>query len=164
MTSNAQIDVLSVVARQCIAVTCLERFCKRYDIAHPAISMFVEHVWKVAQIRAETFPSWERTFSHLPVTGLGDKWPKDVCTAIPECVLGVLPELVEHVLETSACTWYGDDLLATKRQLEIVLKICQKHGVLIPDFENYTQQQAQLHGGWGPSLTDQEVRDWRALV
>jgi hypothetical protein len=126
--------------------------------------MFVEHLWKVAQVRPETFPSWEQKFSCLPVTGLGDKWPEDVCAVIPESIRNTLVALVEHVLEISACTWYGDDLPATIKHLEIVLCICQEHNIPAPHFQNYTQREAQMHGGWGPPLTDQEVSFWRALA
>ena len=161
---NISMDTLSVIARQCIAVTCLQRFCRRWDIDHPALSAFAGHVWKVTQVAPGDFATWERGFASLPVTGLGDPWPDDLRMAIPEQLLGALEELVQHVLETSACTWYGDDLAASGRQLEAVLAICASHAVAVPPLEHYVQRDAALRGGWGPLLTDEEVRRWHALI
>lgn len=161
---NISIDALSVIARQCIAVTCLQRFCRRFDIQHPALSAFAVHVWKVAQVGPGDFAAWERGFASLPVTGMGDPWPDEVRAALPGHLLGTLEELVQHVLETSACSWYGDDLPTSRRQLEAVLAICGRHAVAVPQLEHYVQHDAALRGGWGPVLTDGEVRAWQALL
>ena len=161
---DISIDTLSVIARQCIAVTCLQRFCRRFDIHHPALSAFAVHVWKVAQVAPGDFAAWERGFASLPVTGMGDPWPADVRMAMPGHLLGVLEQLVGHVLETSACSWYGDDLAASRRQLEAVFAICIRHDVAVPQLAHYAQPDAALRGGWGPVLTDGEVRAWQALI
>ena len=161
---DISIDALSVVARQCVAVTCLERFCRHFKIQHPALIAFMEHVWKVAQVDREIFVEWESGFASLPISGHGDDWPLEIRKAIPQTVLLPLIALVEHVVETSAVTWYGDDLPATKRQLENVLEICRAHGVIAPELIKYTQLQPDIRGGWGPPLTNQELAAWRALV
>jgi hypothetical protein len=161
---NISIDTLSVIARQCLAVTCLQRFCRRFDMDHPALSAFAAHVWKVAQVGPEDFAAWERGFASLAVTGMGDPWPEDVRAALLGPLLGTLEELVQHVLETSACTWHGDDLAASRRQLEAVLDICARHDVAVPQLGHYAQHDAALRGGWGPALTDEEVRAWQALI
>lgn len=161
---DISIDTLSVIARQCIAVTCLQRFCRRFDIHHPALSAFAGHVWKLAQAGPGDFAAWERGFASLAVTGMGDPWPEDVRMAIPGHLSGALEELVQHVLETSACSWYGDDLAASRRQLEAVFAICVRHAVGIPQLEHYAQHDAALRGGWGPVLTDGQVRAWQALL
>jgi hypothetical protein len=158
------IDALSVIARQCIAVTSLQRFCRRHDIHHPALSAFAEHVWKVAQAGPGDFAAWERGFASLAINGMGDPWPEDVRRAIPGPLLGPLMQLVQHVLETSASTWHGDDLPATRRQLEAVLRICKQHDVGVPALELYAQQEAQLRGGWGATLTDAELSAWKARI
>ncbi|AQR70412.1 hypothetical protein BZG29_20410 [Janthinobacterium sp. LM6] len=95
---------------------------------------------------------------------MGDPWPEDVRAALPGHLLGALEALVQHVLETSACTWHGDDLPASRRQLEAVLEICARHGVAVPPLAHYVQHDAALRGGWGPTLTDEEVRAWQALI
>ncbi|PKB21229.1 hypothetical protein [Janthinobacterium sp. 64] len=161
---NISIDALSVIARQCMAVTCLQRFCQRFDIQHPALSAFTVHVWKVAQVGPGDFAAWESGFASLPVTGMGDPWPDEVRMAMPGHLLGALEQLVQHVLETSACTWHGDDLPASRRQLEAVFAICIRHDVAAPQLEHYVQHDAALRGGWGPVLTDAEVRAWQALL
>ena len=161
---DISIDTLSVSARQCIAVTCLQRFCRRFDIHHPALSAFAGHVWKLAQAGPGDFAAWERGFASLAVTGMGDPWPEDVRMSIPGHLSGALEELVQHVLETSACSWYGDDLAASRRQLEAVFAICVRHAVGIPQLEHYAQHDAALRGGWGPVLTDGQVRAWQALL
>lgn len=84
--------------------------------------------------------------------------------SIPGHLSGALEELVQHVLETSACSWYGDDLAASRRQLEAVFAICVRHAVGIPQLEHYAQHDAALRGGWGPVLTDGQVRAWQALL
>lgn len=162
--SNISIDTLSVIARQCIAVTCLQRFCQRHALHHRALSAFAGHVWEVAQVEPGDFAAWVRGFASLPVTGMGDPWPDDLRMAMPGYLLGALEQLVGHVLETSACTWYGDDLPASRRQLEAVLDICVRHEVAVPQLEHYVQHDAALRGGWGPLLTDGEVRAWQALI
>ncbi|MCX7290255.1 hypothetical protein [Janthinobacterium sp.] len=91
-------------------------------------------------------------------------WPEDACQAVPGHLLGTLTQLVQHVLETSASTWYGDDLPASRRQLEAVLRICGQHGVIVPELEQYGQHDASLRAGWGPALTDAELITWKALV
>ncbi|APA68647.1 hypothetical protein [Janthinobacterium sp. 1_2014MBL_MicDiv] len=158
------IDALSIIARQCIAVTCLQRFCQRHAIEHPALTAFIEHVWKVAQVESGNFASWERGFAALPVSGMGDPWPEEVSAAIPATLLGTLTELLQHVQETSACTWHGDDLPATRRQLEAVFRLCGRHAVAVPAPGHYAQHDAAIRNGWGPALTDGELRAWRALV
>ena len=161
---NLSIDALSVIARQCLAVTCLQRFCRRFDIRHPALSAFAVHVWNVAQVGPGDFAAWERGFASLPVTGMGDPWPDDIRMAMPGHLFGALQELVQHVLETSACTWHGDDLAASRRQLEAVFAICVRHDVTVPQLAHYAQPDAALRSGWGPVLTDAEVRAWQALL
>lgn len=157
-------DALSLIARQCIAVTCLQRFCWRFDMDHPALSAFTAHVWKVAQLAPGEFAAWERGFASLAVTGMGDPWPDEVSMAMPGHLRGTLEELVQHVLETSACTWHGDDLAASRRQLEAVFAICVRHDVAVPQLAHYAQPDAALRGGWGPALTDEEVRAWQTLI
>ena len=157
-------DALSLIARQCIAVTCLQRFCWRFDMDHPALSAFAAHVWKVAQLAPGEFAAWERGFASLAVTGMGDPWPDEVSMAMPGHLRGTLEELVQHVLETSACTWHGDDLAASRRQLEAVFAICVRHDVAVPQLAHYAQPDAALRGGWGPALTDEEVKAWQALI
>ena len=164
MQQKISIDALSVIARQCVAVTYLERFCQHYQIKLPALSALIEHLWNVAHVAPGTFAEWEKGFSSLPVSGLGDVWPEEVRSAIPGELFNTLVELVEHVVETSAITWYGDDLPATRHQLEIVMKICEKHGVAAADLRNYIQSQPQMFGGWGPPLTNEELAAWRTLA
>ncbi|QEI05674.1 hypothetical protein FXN63_07335 [Pigmentiphaga aceris] len=162
--TDTLINTLSVVAKQCVAVTCLERFCRQFQIEHPALFALVEHIWKVAQVEPANFVAWESGFASLPISGLGDDWPQEVQDAIPQKVLQPLNKLVDHVVETSAVTWYGNDLPATTRQLQNVLEICKVHGVTTPELRQYIQLQPEIHGGWGPPLTDQELAAWRALA
>ncbi len=164
MNNSVTIDQLSVVARQCIAVTCLQRFCRRYQLKHPALSQFIDHVWKVGQADGETFLAWDQGFSELAINGWGEEWPQEVRAAIPADILDTLLQLVEQVFETSASTWYGGDLPATKRHLERVLDICQQHGVAKPGFRFYLQERMALRGSWGPIMTDEEINAWRRLV
>jgi hypothetical protein len=160
----AALDALSVIARQCIALTCLARFCRRHQITHPALQAFIEHAWKIAQLGPQDFASWERGFAALAVTGLGDAWPDEVKSSIPHAMLGTLTTLVEHVLETSASTWHGENLIASRQQLEAVLRICGEHGVPTPALQRYRQGAARLRAGWGPPLSAGELLAWRSWV
>lgn len=161
---NISIDSLSLIARQCLAVTCLQRFCSHHAMHHPALAAFIDHVWKVAQLQAGDFAAWEQGFAALPVSGMGDPWPDDVRLALPAHMLGDLMALVQHVQETSAATWHGNDLPATRRQLEAVLRICAQHGVAVPQLAQYAQHDASLRGGWGPVLGHAQWRAWRDLA
>lgn len=158
------IDALPVIARQCLAVACLQRFCMRHAMHHPALTAFIDHVWKVAQLQAGEFAAWERGFAALPISGMGDPWPDDIRLAIPETMLDDLMALVQHVMETSASTWHGDDLAASRRQLEAVLRICGRHGVAVPELGPHAQHAARPGKGWGSALTDAEVRAWKGLA
>jgi hypothetical protein len=164
MSEADRIDLLSVVARQCVAVTCLERFCNKFNVSHPEISRFVDHVWKVAQVDPSTWGKWEDGFSQLAISGLGDPWPEEVLAGVPQAVRQALQNLVVHVLDTSASTWYGEALAATRRELQEVLVLCRSHEVEIPNLDLYVQPLARTHSGWGPPLTDDELKAWRALV
>ena len=73
---SEKIDRLSVVGRQCVAVICLERFCRKYRLTHPAITKFIDHVWKVTQVDPETFGEWAEGFSLMPITGQGDPYKR----------------------------------------------------------------------------------------
>jgi hypothetical protein len=74
---------LSVVARQCIAALCVQRFCALYEIRHPAIDDFVEHLWGVATVMSENFTEWAEGFAALPASTWGDDLPGNVVAAIP---------------------------------------------------------------------------------
>lgn len=155
------IDQLSVIARQCIAVTCLERFCRKYKVNCPEINQFIDHVWKVAQVHPGIWNAWALGFQEMPVTGVLGTIPDHVMAAVPEELRGDIDSLIEHVFETSASTWYGGDIPATKRELLAVLAISAIHSVEAPALLTYLRH-SPAQNGWGAPLTDEEVKSWRS--
>ena len=155
-----KIDSLSVIGRQCVAVICLERFCRKYRLAHPAITKFIDHVWKVTQVSRETFEEWEECFGLMPITGQGDPFPRDLVEAIPTELLNEFDRLTQLVFETSATTWYCSDIEGTKDYLHKVLEVASAHDIPIPDLGFYTNSPIE-HDGWGAALTDEQLQQWR---
>ena len=157
---SENIDRLSVVGRQCVAVICLERFCRKYRLAHPAITKFIDHVWKITQVDRQTFEDWEQGFGSMPITGQGDPLPNDLVEAIPVELLKEFDRLTQLVFETSGSTWYCSNIQGTKDCLLEVLELASEHNVPIPDLSFYMNPPIQ-HDGWGATLTDEQLQQWR---
>src|SRR5262245_40149763 len=158
---SEKVDRLSVIGRQCVAVICLERFCRKYGLAHPAITEFIDHVWKVAQVRLESFEEWTGGFGLIPITGQGDPLPKGLVDAIPTELLNEFDQLTQFVFETSATTWYCSDIAGTKSYLLKVLDVASDHNIPIPDLGFYMNSPIEHHGCWGAALTDEQLQHWR---
>ncbi len=144
-----------------MAVICLERFCQKHGLVHPAITQFIDQIWKVTQVDPDTFSDWERGFSLMPITGQGDPYPADLIQAIPEHLAKEFDQFTQFVFETSATTWYGSDIEGTKKYLLKVLKIASKHGIPIPDLTYYKNPPIEQRGHWGAKLTDEQLQRWR---
>ena len=157
---SEKIDSISVVGRQCVAVICLERFCRKYGLAHPAITKFIDHVWKVTQVDRETFEEWEEGFRLMPITGQGEPFPKDLVEAMPKELLSEFDRLTQSVFETSATTWYCSNIEDTKNYLLKVLDVASAHNIPIPDLGFYVNPPIG-HDGWGATLTDEQLQQWR---
>jgi hypothetical protein len=157
---SEKVDRLSVIGRQCVAVICLERFCRKYRLEHPAITKFIDHVWKVTQVGPETFEEWTYGFGLIPITGQGDPLPADLVEAIPRELLNEFDRLTQCVFETSATTWFCSDTEGTKKELLKVLDVASEHDIPIPDLGFYMNPPIE-HDGWGAMLTDEQLQQWR---
>ena len=160
----SRLENSSVIGRQCMAVTCLERYCRHHGLHHPDVSAFIDHVWKVAQVTSDTFVSWETGFAQLTITGQGDPYSESLLAAIPSHLRAEFDRLTQHVFETSATTWYGDALEDTRLQLIEVLRVVAAYGIALPEPERYLNAPISQYGGWGPALTDDQLRTWRRAV
>ena len=153
---------LCVVARQCIAVTCFERYCRFHGLAHPAIDQFIEHEWRIASLHDPSeFVAWEQAFQDMPITGQGDPSPESLVAVIPFALRREFDTLILHVFETSGTTWYGQDLEGTLEHLVEVLKIIDSYHIALPDLEIFREHPGHIHAGWGRPLSDTEVKRWR---
>lgn len=158
------IEQISVVGRQCVAAICFERFCKKYRILHPAIDLFIDHIWKVTQVNPENFVDWEQGFQTMPITGQGEPYPTDLVEAVPKILWNDFDELTQFVFETSATTWYGSDLEGTKTFLLKAIAIAIRHEIELPDLSFYVNSPIVHHGNWGQPLTNEQVEEWRSTV
>lgn len=159
---SKEIDELSVVARQCIAAICFERYCKFHNIQSPDISEFIEHVWRVGKIEnPEQFVEWERGFQELRASGWGEPLSEDVLKAIPPALHEEYRDLAEYLIETSATTWYGSDMKGTREYLLKVIRIVSAYGIALPDFSLFKSSSRELHGGWGNNPSPDELNTWR---
>lgn len=156
-----QIDNLSVIGKQCSAVICFERFCRKYKLSHQYITDFINHVWKVCQVNPTTFVEWDEAFQDLAITGQGDPYPEELLEQIPKELLNDFNKMSQAVFETSATTWYGDNLPGTRKELFKVITLSLKHDINVPDFSLYTNPPIEDRGGWGPVLSDEVMKKWR---
>src|SRR6266446_1417757 len=107
-TFGKRIDDLSVVARQCTAALCLERYCVFHNLKHPDIVAVIDHIWGIGAIEnPDQFVEWEQGFQGLKAAGWGDPVPNDLLEIIPPTIRKEYQELANYVIETSATTWYG---------------------------------------------------------
>lgn len=158
--AEQQVRRISVRGRQCVAVTCLERFCDKYGLRHPDITAFIEHVWKVAQIHDETFGEWEAVFGELAITGQGDPYPDGLAASIPARLARDFDELTQRVYESSAATWYSVAELSIEECLA-ALRIAEAHQLPLPDVSRFINEPVDLFAGWGPPVTDETLAQWR---
>jgi len=96
----------------------------------------------------------------MPITGQGDPLPKDLVEAIPIELLNEFDRLTQFVFETSAITWYSSNIEGTKIELLKVLQVASEHNIPIPDLGFYMNPPIE-HDGWGATLTDEQLQQWR---
>jgi len=161
--ASADIKELSIVARQCIAAACLDRYCHFHGLNVPEIDALIDHIWKITNIRSpDDFVAWERGFGDLAITGLGDPIPPSVLAAIPAALHSEFDQLVQDTVETSATTWYGsdpdDDSLA---YLLNVVRTLNSYGIPLPDIRKFRSSDPTKHGGWGTNPTADQAQVWR---
>ena len=155
---------LSVVGRQCIAAICVHRFCAHYGIQHSAIEAFVEHLWGVATVTADSFTEWENGFATLPASLSKGPLPVELRAFIPARLAADYSRLAEEAVECSASTWYGDNIPGTLEAFEAVLEIMARHRIPLPPFEPFLASSPTVLQGWGSAPTPEELRRWRSLA
>jgi hypothetical protein len=122
------IKQLSWIGRQCAAVICYERFCRKYNVTHPAVSRFVEHYWKIGGLSCESWIEWERGFGSLPIG-------EEVLVSIPKELHNIFCRLTTDVVEVSSATWYCNNMPGTEAALRVVLEIAEEYELELPDLE-----------------------------
>lgn len=134
-----RIRKLLIIGKQCIAVICFERFCKKYEIKHWGIDEFVNQVWEITRIGAKDFDfeKYAHGFVEMPITGQGDLYPDDLITVIPENVMDDFNIFIQSIYEISAINWYCRyDHESTTRMFLEVLDVAKKHKIKIPSFNS----------------------------
>lgn len=158
-----QVKALSINERQCVAVICLQRYCKKYKIVHSTIDEFIEHIWKVAQIN-NNFCEWADKFGYLAITGQGDPYPEDLVKAIPVDLIEEFNILTQYVYEISASCWFGSESEDSSKMLLMVFDIISKHNIAIPDLNYYREDVKKNPDGWTPVINDEKLKLWRETV
>ena len=157
-----KIDELSVVARQCVAAVCFERYCEFHKLKSPDIDAFIQHIWDITKLeKPEMFVDWEQGFQQLKAVDWGATLTKDFLNQIPTSIRNEYIELTNNVIETSAATWYGSDLNGTKENLMKVIDTVSKYGIALPDLNKFRNSSPQIMGGWGNNPSPDEVYEWR---
>ncbi|QQR55576.1 hypothetical protein IPG41_03410 [Candidatus Peregrinibacteria bacterium] len=159
-----EINKLTVIGRTCVSVICFERFCNKFNISHPDIKNFIQHIWKVTQVNSNTWVEWESGFYHLTITGQGDPYNEDLINSIPKNLLEDFDKFSQYVFETTASTWYTSDITGSSEFLRKVLELCIKYDVPLPKLDFYTNPPNNIHNGWGKSLSDEEVKNWQSTI
>lgn len=158
---SKRIDGLSVVARQCIAAVCFERYCVIHNLKHPDIRAFIDHIWGIGAIQnPEQFEAWELGFQGLKASGWGDPLPDDLLEIIPPYERS-MRSWPTTSFETSATTWYGSDIKGTREYLIKVIHIVSKYGIELPNFDRFKSSSPELNGGWGSTPPPNELYAWR---
>ena len=159
---SRQIDQLSVIARQCVAALCFERYCEFRGLKHPDIDAFIDHVWRVATLRnPDEFCEWESGFENLRATDWCEPVAEDFLALIPKEIRSEYFELASDVIETSAMTWYGSDLPATRKYCLKVLRTVSKYPIELPQLDCFRNSSPKWGGGWGKNPTAEELQIWR---
>lgn len=158
-----QVSELSINERQCVAIVCFERYCRKHLISHPDISAFVEHVWKVAQIK-DNFCEWSDKFVELAITGQGDPYPDDLRKAIPPELISEFNLFTQYVYEIGAVCWYGSESDKSNKMLLKIFEILDKHSISFPDLCLYRDDSEKSNDGWTPAISDDKLNMWRASV
>jgi len=158
-----KVSELSINERQCVAIICFERYCRKNMIVHKDIEVFIEHVWKVVQIE-KNFCEWAEKFGQLAITGQGDPFPEDLIKAIPHDLLYEFNLLVECVYETSATCWYAAESEDSSKMLIKIFEIMSKHCIPIPDISFYRDSSKKSPDGWSPAVSQEKLNIWRSTV
>jgi hypothetical protein len=159
---SSKIDELSVIARQCIAAICFERYCQFHKLQNPEIDAFIEHVWSITKIdKPEKFVEWEQGFQLLKASDWGKPLAKDILELIPANIQVEYRQLTEDVIEISAATWYGSDLNGTKQHLIKVIEVTSSYGITLPNLNKFRNSSPQINGGWGNIPSPDEINEWR---
>jgi hypothetical protein len=157
-----KIDRLSIIARQCVAAVCFDRYCRFHKLQNSDISAFLDHLWRVGKINSpDEFGEWEEGFQMLRASGWGEPVPEDVLGAIPLALREEYLMLAGFVIETSATTWYGNNLEGTREYLLKVMYIVASYGIELPDLSVFMTASPELHGGWGNNPSPEEFDRWR---
>jgi len=154
--------MLSINERQCIAIICFQRFCKKYNITHSSIDAFVEHVWKVAQIK--NFYEWSERFSELDITGQGDPYSDGLIAVIPENLLEDFDKLTQYVYETGATCWYSGENNNSNKMLINIFELLSKHQIPIPDIDTYKSNLKKDKDGWIPAISNEMLNKWKCTI
>ncbi len=159
-----EISELSINERQCIAViVSFQRFCNKYDIHHPSIDSFIEHVWKIAQLK-NNFDEWSNNFTELDITGQGDPYSEDLLNAIPKDLLNEFDRITQYVYETSATCWYSCESDKSSKMLIGIFEILNAHGIAIPDVDFFKSNLKKGKDGWIPDISDEMLEKWKSSV
>ena len=161
--ASTELKQLSIVARQCVAAVCLERYCRHHRLDIPQVNALLAHIWGITTIKnPDEFVAWERGFGDLAITGLGDPIPLEVLETIPTSLHSEFDQLVCNTVETSAITWYGSD--PEDRSLEYLLSVIRtlnSYRIALPDFSKFRSSDPTWHGGWGTKPTADQAHEWR---
>ena len=159
---SQSIDQLSVIARQCIATVCFERYCEFHSLRGPDFDTFIEHLWQVAKLtKPDEFVEWEQGFQRLEAAGWGEPLSESFLNALPHALRTEYPHLATYVIETSAMTWYGHDMEGTKEYLMRAIETVLKYGIPIPDLDMFKSSSLKVLDGWGSNPTADELFAWR---
>jgi hypothetical protein len=155
---------LSLTARLGVALWCFERFCVSNGLAHPEISVFLEHLWRFPILPEEDFAAWEGASPALVEAGLGQPLPTEVANLVRDRRLkpAAFHALLGDVVEIVWTSFYGATQdRSSLRHLGRVLRTCAAAGVGPPDATVFSVSLLVHRGGWGDLVTPQDCERWR---
>jgi hypothetical protein len=155
-----------LTARLAIALHCFSHYCEKNDLAHPAISSFLDDLWEFPVIDSERWNEWESNHPELVLAALGDKWPQAFGTFLVAHGVGAVEfrTLLQNLVEIVFSSFYGaaDDYQSYECLRKVVV-ITTEDGADLPPLAPFQISLFADRGEWGRQLTVAERDSWRQL-
>lgn len=175
MSQPLTLRQLSLTARQAVALLCLDRYCDKFGLHHPAITAYLDDLWEYPLVDQSRWSQWYNNHPALVETAtqfdMGYEleeinWPNGFVEFLrshgkePDRFLLLIGSITEIVFGSFYSAVVEQD---SWERLCQALKITEAAGIVTPPASAF---QASLVGddhGWGKRITKEQRDSWRGL-
>ncbi|MCX6952388.1 MAG: hypothetical protein NTV51_09515 [Verrucomicrobia bacterium] len=152
----------SIRSQQAIGAALVEKFCFDYCISSPAVSVFVDQLWKVAI--AKDLPAWETEGALIEITGRGDPLPEELVAQLGGEISAKLMLICDSATEISLSQMYG--AYQPDESFRFLSRTAIATGVSLATFETaeVLRQHKPGPNGWGVAISLAELAQWQREV